>query len=203
MPAKSKKDNGPKLRIKTAIRPYPIQYLKSIHSKTNQLITIRPISPEDEPLLIKFHKELSEQSVYQRYFKALNLNQRIAHDRLLRLCFIDYAREMALVAHYCNAQKEDFILGVARLSRSAKPFEREFSVVVSDAWQNQGVGFELLQQLIMIGKQEGLETIVGHILPENIKMQNLVRKLGFELAYSQENNFLKACLFLNTSAKLT
>jgi acetyltransferase len=193
----------PKLLPKPAIRPYPIQYLKSIHSKTNQLITIRPISPEDEPLLIKFHKELSEQSVYQRYFKALNLNQRIAHDRLLRLCFIDYAREMALVAHYCNAQKEDFILGVARLSRSAKPFEREFSVVVSDAWQNQGVGFELLQQLIMIGKQEGLETIVGHILPENIKMQNLVRKLGFELAYSQENNFLKACLFLNTSAKLT
>ena len=57
----------------------------------------RPIRPEDEPLMVKFHETLSERSVYFRYFHAMRLTQRVAHERLTRICFIDYEREMALV----------------------------------------------------------------------------------------------------------
>ena len=61
-------------------------------------VLIRPIRPEDEPLMVKFHDTLSERSVYLRYFHLMNLPQRVAHERLTRICFIDYDREMALVA---------------------------------------------------------------------------------------------------------
>ena len=61
-------------------------------------VLIRPIRPEDEPMMVKFHETLSERSVYLRYFHLMNLSQRIAHERLTRICFIDYDREMALVA---------------------------------------------------------------------------------------------------------
>ena len=81
-----------------AIRPYPVQYVTPWKLKDQAPVTIRPIRPEDEPLLVKFHETLSGESVYHRYFSALNLSQRITHERLTRICFNDYDREIALVA---------------------------------------------------------------------------------------------------------
>ncbi len=85
---------------------------------------IRPIRPEDEPLLIKFHEKLSERSVYLRYFQPLKLTQRVAHERLSRICFIDYDREMVLVAERPNDQGEPEILAIGRLSEAAWPQRR-------------------------------------------------------------------------------
>jgi acetyltransferase len=60
-------------------------------------VLIRPIAPEDEPLIAAFHAQLSERSVYFRYFYAFPLERRVVHDRLSRICFPDYDREMVLV----------------------------------------------------------------------------------------------------------
>lgn len=75
---------------KPAIRPYPTKYVSNWTLRNGVKVAIRPIRPEDEPLAIKFHQSLSEQSVYFRYFHLVKLSQRIAHERLTRLCFIDY-----------------------------------------------------------------------------------------------------------------
>ena len=95
---------------RSAIRPYPIQYVGKAVLKNAKRVTIRPILHQDEPLFIKFHETLSEQSVYLRYFQALKLSQRVTHERLMRRCFIDYNREMALVAEGKNEQGEREIL---------------------------------------------------------------------------------------------
>ena len=87
-----------------AIRPYPSQYISRWRMKAGPEVVIRPIRPEDEPLLVKFHESLSEESVYLRYFHMAQLSTRIAHERLLRKCFIDYDREMALVAESTASQ---------------------------------------------------------------------------------------------------
>jgi acetyltransferase len=79
------------------IHPYPSQYVSEATLKDGTPVVIRPIRPEDEPLLIQFHQTLSERSVYFRYFHMMTLHQRTSHERLTRMCFIDYAREMALV----------------------------------------------------------------------------------------------------------
>ena len=86
-----------------AIRPYPVQYVGRWTLKNGTEVTIRPIRPEDEPMMARFHQTLSEQSVYFRYLHLIGLSQRIAHERLTRVCFIDYAREMALVAEQRDA----------------------------------------------------------------------------------------------------
>jgi acetyltransferase len=102
-----------------AIRPYPTQYVKASTMKDGTPITIRPIRPEDEPLLVKFHQTLSEDSVRLRYFHAMKLDARTTHDRLTRVCFNDYDRELALVAERRDAARgEREILGVARLSKT-------------------------------------------------------------------------------------
>src|SRR5262249_40146154 len=72
---------------KPAIRPYPTQYVSDWTMKDGQVVTIRPIRPEDEPLMVQFHSTLSDRTVYLRYFASLSLSSRIAHERLLRICF--------------------------------------------------------------------------------------------------------------------
>ena len=165
-----------------AIRPYPSQYVKTWKLKDGKQVTIRPIRPEDEPLIVKFHEHLSEESVYFRYFHMMKLQARVAHDRLTRICFIDYDREMALVADYLDPDTGNReILGVSRLSKLYATNDAEFGILVSDRHQRLGLGTELLQSLIDIGRQEELSCITADILPENYTMQHLCSKLGFKL----------------------
>ena len=165
-----------------AIRPYPVQYASAWTSKTGMAVTIRPIRPEDEPLMVKFHATLSEESVYMRYFHFIQYNQRVAHERLTRLCFIDYDREMALVVERKDpATGEPAILAIGRLSKVHQTAEAEFAILVSDAWQGNGFGVELLRRLVEIGRDEKLKRIVATILSDNVAMQRVSRKVGFTL----------------------
>jgi acetyltransferase len=112
----------------------------------------------------------------------MKLSQRIAHERLMRLCFIDYDREMALVADYQNPETGNHeILAVGRLSQSHGVSEAEFALLVSDAHQRQGLGTELLRRLLAVGRHEQIQRITADILPENAAMQRVCEKVGFQL----------------------
>ena len=180
-----------------AIRPYPSQYIMSWRFKDGTPVTIRPIRPEDEPLMVAFHRSLSEQSVYYRYFSLLKLPERIAHERLTRICFNDYDRELALVAeHHDPKTAETEILGVGRLSKAHGLNEAEFALLIRDQWQGRGLGTALLKRLVEIGRSEKLERITAHILPENHAMQRLSQKVGFQLHREPDTHDFNAELVL-------
>ena len=169
---------------KPAIRPYPSQYVTNWKLSDRTQVTLRPIRPEDEPLMVKFHETLSEQSVYYRYFSALKLPQRIAHERLTRICFNDYDREIALVVEFKHPKTHQHeILAVGRLSKVRGANDGEFALLVSDKWHNRGIGTGLLKALVKIGRHEKLARILGFILLENHAMQKVARKAGFELRH--------------------
>ncbi|MCU0567203.1 MAG: bifunctional acetate--CoA ligase family protein/GNAT family N-acetyltransferase [Oculatellaceae cyanobacterium Prado106] len=170
---------------KPAICPYPTQYVSRWTMKNGQEVTIRPIRPEDEPMAVKFHQTLSERSVYFRYFHLVKLSQRTAHERMTRLCFIDYDREMALVVEHENPETgEPEMLAVGRLSKLHGNNEAEFALLVSDPAQGLGLGTELLDRLIQIGKADRLSRITADILGENTAMQRVCEKVGFRLQRS-------------------
>jgi acetyltransferase len=165
---------------RTAIRPYPTQYVKPWTLRNGTPVLIRPIRPEDEPLIVEFHSSLSEQSVYLRYFYPMSLDQRIAHERLTRICFIDYDREMVVVAEHADPDTgKRSIVGVGNLIKVPGTNDGEFAAVVSDALHGQGLGTELLRHLIEIGRDEHLDRVVADVLPENRDMQRVFQKLGF------------------------
>ncbi len=169
---------------KSAIRPYPLQYVQSATLKQGQTVEIRPIRPEDEPLLVQFHTTLSQESVYFRYAHLIKFRQRIAHERLTRICFVDYNREMALVIEGDDPSgREKVLLAAGRLSKLHGTSEAEFSILVSDRYQNLGAGSLLLRHLIQIGRAEQLKRISAVILPENTAMQHLCRRFGFRLEH--------------------
>jgi acetyltransferase len=116
----------------------------------------------------------------------------------MRICFIDYDREMALVAERENPETEETeILGVARLSKSnVVPDEAEFAILVNDRFQGQGLGTILLGKLLKIGREEGLRRITAEILLENRAMQRLSKRFGFRLRRDLEEGVVKADLDL-------
>jgi acetyltransferase len=164
-----------------AIRPYPARYAASHQLHDGTPVIIRPIRPDDEPAMIEFHKTLSEQSVYSRYFHYIPLSERIAHDRLTRICFNDYDRELALVAECERKDCATEVLGVGRLIKMRGGSEAEFAILVSDQYQHQGLGRELLARLVQFGKDEGVTRIFADILPENAGMIKVSEQLGFSL----------------------
>ncbi len=167
----------------SVIRPYPVHYVTRWTLRDGTAVTIRPIRPEDEPLMVVFHRNISERSVYFRYLHLMGLSERVAHERLTRACFIDYAREMALVAEHRDAAGCVSILAVGRLMKLHGTRDGEFALVVIDAKQGQGLGTELLRRLVQIGRDEGLERIVATIASENQEMQRVSRTVGFTVQY--------------------
>ncbi len=175
-------DTKPEALPRPSIRPYPTQYESPWVMRNTETVQIRPIRPEDEPMMVRFHETLSERTVYQRYLQLLNVSQRTAHTRLTRICFIDYSRQMALVVVRRNPETgEDEIVGVGRLQGICGPNDAEFAIVVTDTYQKQGLGTELLRRLIEIGRAEGVKAITAEILTENSAMQKVSEKLGFKL----------------------
>jgi len=180
-----------------AIRPYPEQYVAEFVMIDGQRVTIRPIRPEDEPAMVRFHQTLSERSVYLRYFHVTSLSNRIEHDRLTRICFIDYDREIALLALRTNPEtRQQEVAAVGRLSKLHGRNEAEFSILVSDLYQRRGLGTELLRRLIEIGRAEKLDRITAAILPENREMQIVAGRLGYGLKLSSSGDLVNAAINL-------
>jgi acetyltransferase len=169
--------------------------VQSWTTKDGTDVIIRPIRPEDEPLMVEFHKTLSERTVYMRYLQAMNLSQRVGHDRLSRLSFIDYAREMVLVAIKPNNDNPE-LMAVARLTKQRWTDAAEFALLVSDRFQHQGLGRELLQRLLEVARTEKIGRVYGDFLTENTEMNRLAEKLGFQLKPTDRPGIMRAEIVL-------
>jgi acetyltransferase len=179
--------------------------------------------PEDEPLIVDFHKRVSEESVYTRFFSDIKYEDRTSHDRLKRVCHVDYDRDIALVAidGEKSSDSQCKLVAAARLTKEHGVNVAEFSVLVTDAYQGQGeliahffvvtfqfttslytfkgIGSKLLRELIEHAKAEGLSAIEAIVLPSNQSMIHVMEKEGFECIYDKDEGVVKQYLNLKRS----
>ncbi len=161
---------------KLAIRPYPTEYIVDKKLKNGLMAHIRPIRAEDEPAVEAFHKELSEHSVRQRYFAFKSLEERIAHERLVRICSNDFDHQIALIA-----EDQGKVMGIGRLTKVGNGKTCDLKMMIGDAYHGQGLGTTLLQELIDIAQNEGVQQVHATVLSENSGMLHILKKLGFTL----------------------
>jgi acetyltransferase len=176
-----------------AIRPYPRQYVSRWTSHDGQQFTLRPIRPDDESLMVEFHRQLSETSVYMRFFLPMKLDFRTSHERLFTKCFIDYDREIALVAEYTEGE-ERRLAAIARLIRKHSDNNAEVAFLVADKFQNRGLGTQLLNVVIDIAREEGISGLEGSTLSDNFGMRDMFVRAGFEFSPPEDgvvNAFLR------------
>lgn len=170
---------------RSAIRPYPTQYVRPFELHGNDKIQggtveIRPIKPEDEPLMTEFTMGLSPDNLYLRYFHAVSAGSLVSHEQLARLTFVDYNREMALVAVHTDPKRNrPQVIAHGQLTKLHGNNDAEFAIQVRDEYQGTGLGTELLNRLLEVANAEGIERVVAEIMPENVGMRRICTKLGF------------------------
>jgi acetyltransferase len=176
-----------------AIRPYPYDYARDYVTTDDVPFVVRPIRPEDEPGVARFHASLSARTVRARYGKDLALAERTAHERLTRICFVDYDREIALVAEVPGADGPE-IAGVVRLSRVHATEDKQLTLVIADAWQRHGIGAQMIRSAIAVARKEGTERVLARLSEDNHPMRDLLAEHGF--AFEGHDGQLSASLAL-------
>jgi acetyltransferase len=175
---------------RAAVRPYPHEYVFPFKTKDGAELTIRPIRPEDEPAMVRFHENLSERTVYLRYLQQMQLSQRVGHERMVRICFADYNNEIPLVAEWLNPSTDQHeIIAVGRLSKLRGEAEGRWAIVIADRFQGQGLGSELLSRIIDVARQEKLERLSADMAKENVSMRRVCEKRGFK-TFCEEDSAL-------------
>jgi len=164
------------------IRPYPSQYITSATLNNGERVTIRPARPEDEPLLVEFHQNVSARTVKARYFEEMPFEERTSHERMIRICHADYDREILLLAEAGGK-----IFGAARLRKLFPLPIADIKLILIDEKQKMGLGTKLLKVSIDMARKEKLKTLRANILKENVAMEKMLTREGFTLKPSDKS----------------
>lgn len=173
-----------------AIRPYPAELVETLALRDGALAELRAIRPEDAAGLQTLVAGLSPESRYNRFAATL---KELPPALLARFALIDYEREMALVI-----VRDELIVGVARYTMNPDGRSAEFALLVADGYAGQGLGRRLMERLIAVAREQGLERLDGLVLRQNSAMLKLVRGLGFVAqAYEEDEDFRLLSLALS------
>jgi GNAT superfamily N-acetyltransferase/predicted CoA-binding protein len=157
-----------------AIAPYPQELAGEERLRDGTVLNIRPIHPEDEPLLHDLAAHMTSEDLRLRFFTPV---RGLTHTVAARLSQLDYDREMALIALYDGAA-----LGAVHFFADPDNRRAEYAIAVRSHWQGRGVGYLLMNRLIDIARQRGIGQLVGEVLRENESMLQMCRELGFTTA---------------------
>jgi acetyltransferase len=158
-----------------ALRPYPEEYVRVVALGDGSKVTLRPIKPEDEPLWFDLLRSCSKESIYMRFRYFFHWD---SHEVASRYCFIDYDREIAIVAEVEEAGKRR-IFGIGRMVADPDHEAVEYAILVSDAWQNRGLGGIITDYCLEIARHWGLKRFVAQTTSDNPRMIAVFRKRGF------------------------
>jgi len=157
-----------------AVAPYPKELESTERLRDGTAVELRPIQPEDEPLLHDLAAHMTPEDLRMRFFVPVH---GISHALAARLTQIDYDREMALVAQHAGTA-----VGIARYFADPDRLSAEYAVAVRSDWKGRGVGYLLMNRLIAVARQYGVGELVGEVLRENRPMLQMCRELGFAAA---------------------
>lgn len=173
--------------------PYPEKYKTLWKLRNGQTVLLRPVKSEDEPMWLEMFGGWSEETVHYRFFGTIKVP--LTHEFSASCTDIDYDKEIAIVAELEEDGKRK-LLGVVRLFVEPVKKTGEIAFVVADQWHRQGLGSKLVNYIIEIGKDKKLDTIHAVTLQYNYKAIGLMKKIGFNLEFSDED-IVKATLNLN------
>ncbi len=171
-----------------ALRPYPEEFVRPARLPDGSELLLRPIRPEDEPLWMELLAGCSQESIYARF---RHFFQWQSHQAAIRYCFIDYDREIAIVAER-NRDGRRELLGVGRLVADPDHESVEYAVLVGDKWQNQGLGSVLTEYCLEIACRWGLKRVVAQTGSDNTRMLTLFKRLGFATMPSADGSVIDA-----------
>jgi acetyltransferase len=162
-----------------SIRPYPLELEERLDLVDGRQLLLRPIRPEDEPMLQAAFDLLTPEEVHLRFHMFM---RNLPHSFAARLTQIDYDREMALALTEHGAPGKAAIHGVVRLVVDPDEVQAEFAIIVGQSVRGQGMGRRLMRRILDYARSRGIQAVVGDVLDYNTAMLELSRSLGFTLS---------------------
>jgi len=159
-----------------SIRPYPKQLEETAAILDGRRFFLRPIRPEDEPLLMEMLEKMTPEDIRLRFFAPL---RRLSHQAAARLTQIDYDREMGLVATAQENGRET-MFGTVRIAADPDNQKAEYAVMVRSDIKGQGLGYLLMNKIIDYAQTRGIGELFGEVLRENRTMLQVCDELHFE-----------------------
>lgn len=177
-----------------AIRPYPEEYRRRVTLSDGSEALLRPIKPEDEPLWHELLANCSQESIRSRFRYLFNGT---THEMAARFCFLDYDRELAIVAEIQDKGVRK-LTGVGRLVADTDHQQAEYAVLVADRWQSHGLGGLLTDYCLEIARQWQLLRVTAETSPDNTRMLAIFRDRGFQLDHTAAPDVVVARLLLSS-----
>ena len=181
-----------------AIRPYPKEYVTERTMKDGTPVTLRPIKPEDEPMWHELLRACSTQSIWSRFSY---LFKQTTHEMATRYCFIDYDRELGMVAEV-EEEGQRKLIGVGHLVADMDHETAEYAVLVVDRWQGRGLGGMLTDYCLEVAKKWNVKRVIGEIAKDNARMLATFRNRGFQLNGQQEQDVVLASKLLDSDGSI-
>jgi acetyltransferase len=173
-----------------ALRPYPEEFVERARMRDGTEVLLRPIKPEDEPLWLALLGSCSRESIYSR-FRYFFFWQ--SHDIASRYCYIDYDRELAIVAEVGEGETRRLV-GVGRLISEPGRETAEYAVLVQDAWQDRGLGGMLTDRCLAIARQWGVRKVLAITTSDNPRMVAVFEKRGFRIEKDLESSLVEVSI---------
>jgi acetyltransferase len=166
---------------------YPARFRTTEIMKDGSQILVRPIQPDDAPLLVELFNRLSKATIFFRFFSDMKeIPQKLLHNFVT----IDYTRDVVMAGVREHESRRE-ILGVCRIMCHEGPTRGELAVAVDDLWQGKGLGPKLMRRAISIARELGMETVCGIVSAENKRFLAVAKKLGFSTKLSSEPGFVE------------
>jgi acetyltransferase len=168
-----------------SIRPYPVEWERTITLPGGEKIFVRPVRPEDEGLFPKFFANTAPEDLRMRFFAPV---KNFSHTFMARLTQLDYARAMAFVA---LDEKQQDLLGVVRFHADANYETAEYAILLRSDLKGRGLGWQLMKLIGEYSGSEGLQRLTGQVLAENATMLRMCRELGFTITDDPDEAYVK------------
>ena len=165
------------------LRPYPERLIRTAHLKDGSPVILRPIKPEDEPMWLELLGSCSKESIYYRFRYDFYFD---SHEVATQFCFIDYDREIAIVAEIEEEGRRKLI-GVGRLIADPDVEVMEYAILITDAWQQKELGYIITEYCIEIAKIRDVKILVAETTRDNKPMISVFKKLNFKIRFNEDS----------------
>lgn len=177
-----------------ALKPYPEEYVREVRLEDGTVLILRPIKPEDEPMWLDMLSHCSRETIYARFKYFFRWE---SHKVATHYCYIDYHREVAIVAEL-NRDGVRSLTGVGRLIADPDHETAEYAVLITDEWQNKGLGNILTDYCLEIAGKWKVKRVVAETTSDNNRMLTVFRHRGFEIKPGTEGSLVEACIDLTS-----
>ena len=151
---------------------YPYSLEKIVSFKNNMSVKFRPIKPSDEDKMRRLFYQFPEEAKYLRYFSAIRT---MSHKEMQRYVDIDYRQNLSIVG-MIQERGIERIIAECRYSFYQDENIYEMAFLVDAEFQGIGIAKFMLEYLLSIAKERGLERLSAYVLARNKKMISVFEK---------------------------